>query len=752
MTTSSQTQSLYCHHGRQPVRRGAAAVLAMMFLVLMTTLTLAMYALSSGNVQSASNLSDVSRAQSAAETGLRWTAYRFSHMARPRTMIGNITPAVADAMWPSIKQAITDDLTTSANKMIDPAERTVTATASSLTTSLISTETGGAKFQVKVTQKPSDTTRLLVTSIGTYRQASRAVTMEFKIDKKIRFAIVGKVPIQLGRNTIVEGPIAMGTPNKFPPILMLSDFMHFDTTLANRLTMWNSWLQQNHSGFDNRVSANNAAEYSAAVAAGFKDVNGDAYIDEWDFFLERFDANHDKAVDMAEFANPSTGKLYDEQLFRAIDSINAPMFAGDPQRTGYQDNKLDDTDGYAKVRGNIMLAPTSDGWSANLAPQNKTINDMMQGTVITTSPTDVPVEFGVDPANMIDLNPQNFEQCSTNYRAKTGAAAGATSKTASVIQNATLAATDANGGTVLEESPKGSTSFQAVYKRPVFRNMTLKNVIIPKGLNPLFDNCKFQGVTFVDTQHDITTTTGAITYNKDDGMTWARKATSSSSAVSTAGTFTTDSSGKYIKYQISGMSSPANITSWDSSGQPILPSSAGSFSYGSSKSSTGSTLGNNVRFNNCQFEGPIAGNYATAYTHFANSWEFTGATLFNNKIDDTATIVSPQVNIEMGSFTNPSQAPSTMIGVVVAGNLDIRGSTSVDGSIIVTGDGAGNTTLSYFGANDGDTNAGANPEGGYGRLNLRYNPYRALPDGINLAIDMLPVTGSYSEGVSTWAN
>ena len=66
----------------------------------------------------------------------------------------------------------------------------------------------------------------------------------------------------------------------------------------------------------------------------------------------------------------------------------------------------------------------------------------------------------------------------------------------------------------------------------------------------------------------------------------------------------------------------------------------------------------------------------------------------------------------MGSFTDPGKAPSTLVGVVVAGNIDIRGNSAIDGSIIVTGDGAGNTTLAYFGASDADTNAGANPEGG----------------------------------------
>jgi hypothetical protein len=105
------------------------------------------------------------------------------------------------------------------------------------------------------------------------------------------------------------------------------------------------------------------------------------------------------------------------------------------------------------------------------------------------------------------------------------------------------------------------------------------------------------------------------------------------------------------------------------------------------------------------------------------------------------------VNIEMGSFTDPALAPSTLVGVVVAGNLDIRGTSIVDGSIIITGDGAGNTTLGYFGPSDDQTNPSAMPEGGYGRLNIRYNPNRALPDGINVPIDIVADVSTYREGL-----
>jgi len=242
--------------------------------------------------------------------------------------------------------------------------------------------------------------------------------------------------------------------------------------------------------------------------------------------------------------------------------------------------------------------------------------------------------------------------------------------------------------------------------------MTLRNIIIPKGINPLFEDCVFEGVTFIDSERNITQSNGTtVTTSSGDGMSWANR-------------------------RIAGNSTINRDTVLVGTGNtPTTPQAT----------TQGSVNGNNVRFNNCTFKGPIANNYSTAYTHWANSWEFTGSTLFDNQVDATATIVAPQTNIERGSFTNPLASPSTLNGVVVAGNIDIRGTSVVDGSIIVTGDGAGNTTLGYFGPSDGDTNPTAMPEGGYGRLLVRYNPNRALPDGINVRVDIVADAGTYRE-------
>ncbi len=681
----------------------------MIYLVLFTTLAVAMVAVSGNNLTAARNLSDVAVAQANAESGLRWMEYRFVHMTRPKTSLGTITAEVAADLWPAIANAVVSDL----HSLLLNIERPVTSGTTSVTSSAIATDAGS--FTVTVARHPLwagdplDSRHLRVTSAGVYGSATRSASVDFLIDKRSKFAVVGKVPIQLGRNTLVEGPVAMATANKYPPVLMLGDFEHLDATLKSQITAWNAFLKgsstvngktvRNHTGYDNRVAMTNATEAKLAADAGYADTNGDHSIDEYDLFLAHYDADHDGAIDRGEFTG-SNGKLVDAELFDAIDSLGGPLFDGDITRLGYKDGKIDNSDGYMKVRGQIAMATTANDWSNNLG-SGKEIRDMVQGPIATADPSQPAVRFGATTEDIFDLDPANFEECANLYRGKSGSGGGAASKTSTVLTNAAITAADANGGSAVERTPYGSTSWQATYQRPVFRNMTFRNCTIPKGLNALFDNCKFEGVTFVDVERNIITSGTTVRYDSGSGSTFAKKMKTGSFSNTT--TLTTNNS------------------------------------YGFTK-------GNNLRFNDCTFNGPVSGGYATAYTHFANSWEFTGATLFDNRIDQTATIVAPQTNIEMGSFTNPGSAPSTLIGVVVAGNIDIRGTSVVDGSIIVTGDGAGNTTLAYFGASDSDTDAGALPEGGYGRLNIRYNPNRTLPDGINVAIDITPERNTYREG------
>ena len=466
-------------------RRGVTALLAMLFLILITTLTLAMFHVASGNVQTSANFSDLTRAQQAAESGLRWTAYRFVTMPRPRELAGTITPAVAANIWDRNPNGLRVNLETSMKQVRDQAGNPVGVKAMGdvvETTTPVPTDYQGATFMTQVRQLgPADGTDarfLRVTSTGYYRKAVRSVSMEFEIEKRAKFAIVGKVPIQLGRNTVVEGPIGM-TTQRNPPILILSDFTHFHAGLKTKIEAFQAYLKgsgtydgksvKNHAGYDARISVNNQAEYNLASAAGYRDVNGDAYIDEYDLFVAQFDGNRDGSITKAEFTNPTTGQLYDPNLFGAIDSLSPPQFNEDKNgngvldfgedadgdgeldvdaiRSGYQDGVIDNRDGYSKITGQVVLASRATGPGSfqdwiNQTNSGKTINDYMHGGIAPTETGQTTIKFGASGNDLLDLDPANFEQAADAFRDKTGSTMGTTVRVVGRIENTTLLATD----------------------------------------------------------------------------------------------------------------------------------------------------------------------------------------------------------------------------------------------------------------------------------------------------------------------
>src|SRR5688572_14427611 len=126
MKTSKQTR----------VRKGLTSAMAMMFLAMAGTLALGMYAASTTSVATANNMIEGERARLAAESGMRWVSWRFQRMTRPKTAIGNITPTVAQTLWPQIRTSIQNDLAA----MLTPAERTVTFDGTTLSSTSIAVD------------------------------------------------------------------------------------------------------------------------------------------------------------------------------------------------------------------------------------------------------------------------------------------------------------------------------------------------------------------------------------------------------------------------------------------------------------------------------------------------------------------------------------------------------------------------------------------------------------------------------------
>jgi hypothetical protein len=566
--------------------------------------------------------------------------------------------------------------------------------------------------------------------------------MDVSLQKTLRYAVYSNIAIQLGKNTVVTGDIVskMTDFTKGPPVWSLSDFTRLtgQSALDDKLDLFRDFLTNHDPSYSNRMNVWDNPELKAlAEGQGFYDASGDGYLDDYDVFLSHLDPGKTGRITQSQFT-ASDGKPMDAQLFVLLDTINPPYQPGAQARPGLTynstpdqnsllnqwlglvdncaqydgDGQLDFNDGYAKINGNVKVGVSAEDWeawakdtsSSGGAKYELGYREQLQGPIISPDPTEPPIQFNYKGADAQDVTPQSFDTSSYGDRAGLGGtisdriAQGAT-VTDKIISGANATETS----TVTEGSPKGTDTPQATYKRPVFKNVKFVNCKIAKGTNALFQNCTFEGVTYVDLQTNVTDSGGATTSDPSKGMTWSKKMNSGYTFKSTTALTATTSKG---------------------------------FSQG-----------NNLRFDACIVNGPIASAVPSAYTHFTNNWEFNGTTVFNNTSDPTATILAPNTNVDCGSFDAPPTGPlptSSLTGVVVAGNVNMRGGAwNVDGSIIITGNGGKNTTLGYFGDTDAAVDPDAIPTGGFGRIALRYNPTRAMPSGILVPLTVIRMPETY---------
>jgi len=758
-------------------RRAVVSVTAMIYLILISALAMAMASMTGLNTKTAYNHDAIERARISAETGLRWLSWRLQRIEMPTTSQGSLTATLAGDLWSKggksimmMMQKDVQDLSPKASCTSKGSVLEIGPVALADGSTFTLTAIPGNLWTPSLPAPANDARVIVVKSVGSYRGSNRAMVMQFLIQKTLKYAVLSKIPIQLGKNTVLEGDVFMAAAPRSgqPPILSISDFRYTSATTSDALTKqvqkFQDYLQRNYAGHDNRIALSGDATTAAAQLAAIRgsdsslatasDYNSDGFIDEYDLFLGYFDSGNDHRVQGAPPGQSISGTEFgskapkDSNLFYLLDqSVAKPFLGDDVPRLGYEDGYLDKLDPYAKVNGHVKIWETESQLSARLASDSTlqqvtpTIGSALQGAMVSSDGAPV-VQFGcndaTDPATL--LSPDSFNMSAfldlagsaagTAVRPKTTPAPDTTAQYSNTIVSAHIDASsyavsgDANGTTssttikrltdggstlkystrtvggtsqqvvtaVVENVPYGSSSPRSTCVRPVFSNMAFKNCIIDRGTNALFVNCTFDGVTFVDGAYDMQKSTG-----------------------------------DYAK-------------------------------------------GNSLRFDGCTFTGPIAQGDASAggvhkaaapsgYTDYTNSWEFSGATTFDlNRpsrdgstdsdalaaIKQQATIMAPQTNIEMGSFTAPGQASCSFQGVVVAGCFDVRGNADIDGTIIVPTGAAGNVTLGYFGSNDNATSQGepdpslSTVGAAYGGIHIRYNPYRSLPDGITLPVAMLP--------------
>ncbi|MBN2137142.1 MAG: hypothetical protein JW720_05000 [Sedimentisphaerales bacterium] len=164
---------------------------------------------------------------------------------------------------------------------------------------------------------------------------------------------------------------------------------------------------------------------------------------------------------------------------------------------------------------------------------------------------------------------------------------------------------------------------------------------------------------------------------------------------------------------------------------------------------SGSTKYNNVRFEDCTFEGTIITDVPQVFKWQNNALYFTGEATFNNESGiEEATILAPHFNVNLGN-TNPAASEHNVLtGAVVGGIVDVRGNAQIYGTIISMCDTTAWSSgyVTNIGATLDDGGSETTELGDIGVITITPEEDKMLPSGIKSPIVIKPVNETYSEG------
>lgn len=735
---------------------GFALLMAMLFLAVFASLAAAMALVAQGNLRSADTTHRANRALAAAETGVTFARYRLAEIAVNHTTDkGEIDAQLATTMWASISSQFnaalvgeahyddgwiaTSDESSAPRFQIQSQQHPISGE-----------DYGAARYQrdpynagggdnaftadgLPVTAaNPIEPWWVRLTVTGEDQGVTRTISLDLEIDKKVRFAILSRNRVMIGRNVIIKGPIGSNYTQvdvkHGHPVQMRDNFHGLNDTLDGWLNDLAAHLGAHDVDGDNRIALADSLETQGLTDPAALDRNADGYVDQYDLFLLSYDANNDGKLTAAEFT--TSGSLVDEQLWQLINEAKYPAgtqfdwssqqvkLPGDAWTDASGDlGVIDNADQYAKIHGEVVFKSAKSPWEAGAAEGD--YQQYFRGSIAPDAFADA-VTFAASGSQIAEIGPSNFDV--SGYRSlASGSFENQSQNPAPSDSTQPAVFTPAGPGTI-ESVPFNSPYPYDHYARPVYENMTFTDVTIPKGTNALFVDCKFVGVTFVDTEVD----------NDDPNYNYAGMQ---------------DANGE-LKY--------VNVTA-EVAGQQVNDTKP---------------LGNNIRFHDCTFEGVVTTESPTAFSHVRNKIQFTGDTRFDidapgltveqKKLFEKSTILAPQYSLDVGTFTQPAASDEIVYldGTIVAGVLDVRGKAVINGSILTTfepiaGEGVlaeggnpanFNTTLGYFESTAGDSEAEL-PDGGFGKIIIRYDPDRPMPDGIVGPISVVADMDTYAEGM-----
>jgi hypothetical protein len=281
--------------------------------------------------------------------------------------------------------------------------------------------------------------------------------------------------------------------------------------------------------------------------------------------------------------------------------------------------------------------------------------------------------------------------------------------------------------TRIESTPYGSPSPADWLARPVYDNITFRNVVIPMGTNALFINCTFVGVTRVECYKDNTHASwnfyGEQVRNAATGQLSLRYPPPPAESDA----------------QLDKSYSTPGAPNYNSLPDPLKVLVDLNHDGTANDACTNTKLvANNIRFHDCLFIGSIVADKPRVYSHIRNKLSFTGATKFADEhptspndpkyalteqeksVTTHSSMMLPHYSVDIGTNNSPTTQDVRLHGAVIAGVLDVRGNAEVDGALLLTfkpqygtaplslygtpvGNPQGfNVTLGYFGPADGD--------------------------------------------------
>ncbi|MAO22461.1 MAG: hypothetical protein CMJ35_05245 [Phycisphaerae bacterium] len=618
---------------------------------------------------------------------------------------------------------------------------------------------------------------------------------------------------------------------------------HYDTNNDNRVTLSAALIEGTRAGLD-------------GSAPEFVGSSGEAIDEDLALLIDggRPDRNENGVFGFLDINNDRIYQPEDE------DPIDYDAFHDtySDEELGWRDGYIDAMDRYAKVQGRLVFKVEASDWETGQGD----IHDRLHGPIVPDD-DESPLEFGADDLTLPDINADSFTDTENALIAAADGdpfwqqVADQLGTSTSSLSAWTLDMnpsgddephlfpiwddTDYDGlpdnydWAYFENAPYNSPSYSDVYWRPVFENMVFRNVKIPMGLNALFVNCTFVGSSHVQTYtqntHPLWSEYGANIIDAATGMPTPKfprfvygddPGEDASDAPPMLPSTAVPPDQMILMTDLS-------ISPLDTGDVPQSEVAAFGESYNllpepividGKRVVDTKKFSNNLRFHDCLFVGSVVSDTPTEYTQVRNKLQFTGATRFTtvhpdepdnsnlnpdeNDMDDilTSSMMLPNYSVDLGSFNSPPEQNITLQGAIIAGVLDARGNTTIDGALLLTfdptygegplldvsgnpiGNPAGfNASLGYFGSEDGDyesidpndlpivggvriigydTNddglvdvsydepqpAGSTPIpfNGFGKIRIRHNPNMRLPSGLMLPLAMPPVSGTYQEG------